>query len=571
MARRKRQKGPAKKQQKQVLGSAKDAETKAKLQAAARKRRRQPKGSVGGGRFAPGGGSSFHAPGEQLHLFPVHGPMARTETRAGKTTPVGYRGPTTSTPGQATGASRRGRGNPKGGRVPRGMEARPTGVPFGTSGSHGREVYNANRAEAKGKSKRQNERDAAYYKTRTQTGLTNIGPPDADESTVRVTHHDVRQAEMARRDATWRKGRGTFQQPGAQEGKFTSPTQFIREEAPPSMVKQLEKDIDNPRSWLNAGLRGDQMGTARLATRDSDGRPAIRGRLSPAQRDRLERMTKGLQQGDQSYEELAQQISSRRPGRQPGAKVESRTAGARTTDVKQTLESRGARKGRRGKYDSTAPKKEEIQVGLSAQHVDKISDLARMMPNLTDRDLVKLQQGQREQIWSQQIERNARWAQETRAANMRDAKPGERRDSNRVVFFTTSLGAPAPSVPSNSLIGQYIIRRRKKMLLNEGVVNERDVKGNFPDAVRDMHIVEASTGVSLGAQGDVGAFRRVGFRVGSHKSPGYGKPVPVGSQILYDRQGRPMYDANGNIRYSEGATRRFNVTTPDLGFRVFIG
>lgn len=190
----------------------------------------------------------------------------------------------------------------------------------------------------------------------------------------------------------------------------------------------------------------------------------------------------------------------------------------------------------------------------------------------SDADLVKYRHMQREAIFNDVLERNQRWAHEERSARMRGKTGSEAGQEDRVVFFTTNLGAPAPSVPAGSAIGQYIIKKRKRAVVDDKLAPRSAVTGKFPEAVRDQHLMEVSTGIGVGVEGRAGVFHRTGWRKGSKRSPGYKKSIPVGTEILRDSLGRPVFDKDGNIKYTEGYTRPFSLgTTRDVGLKIFLG
>lgn len=533
MASKKRKgKGPAKKQRKLILGegSGKEAsfQTREKLQAAAKRRKRVPKGEPGAGRFA-GSGS---AKGARIPGGPAGSPTAKRYDRQG-----------------AVGGLKR--------------PQRP-----GVTRESTREATSIAESDARGARRKDLERRYVRERVQTQTGRD----PERDRPPVRVTHHAVRQAERDRRESSWRTDRGVYQtkaatQPTSQRGKskHIPPTQMITQELAPSHRQWLEKQLNDKTSPFAKGEKANVK-----YSKDPSGKVTVQGKMSGGMRHRTQIYLNALQEG-KSHNEALQQLQQAHQGRRPAQDTPGAQSGARDEDIKHTMEARSTRQGRKLKYEQPSYKPADLQVGVQAQHIDSINDLADMFPSMTDRDLVRLQQGQRKSAYDE-IVNNAKWAQETRASNVTNGKSDGQVDNNRVVFFTTSLGSPAPSVPANSLIGQYIIRRRKNMLQREGLASPSRLQGSFPDAVRDMHIVEAATGVSLGATGEAGFYKRNGWRVGSKKSQGFGKPTPIGSSIITDSQGRPVYDENGNPRYSEGTTRRFDLgTNKDLGFRVFIG
>lgn len=376
-----------------------------------------------------------------------------------------------------------------------------------------------------------------------------VNPVDAPAMRARST--DVQGIVRMEREAGWQQQSGLYENPAVTSPKsgarrYTPPTTFINTELAPSHKRWLDQQLSNPNSEFSAGLniKGTTHG----------------GRLVPAQRNRVRIYTEALQQG-KSHQEALQALRGERRGR-PSAEGRPKRITGKEPQFNRY-------QGRRDKYQSLAPGQREFTFGVSAAGVDQAAVLRTKFPQASDKDIVRLQQYQRMNIANEML-KNQRWTHETRRANILGASGKESPD--RVVFFTTSLGAPAVSVPSDSLIGQYIIGQRKKFLKAEGTYAAKDLKGKFPETVRDMHVVEAATGVALGAEGAWGAFQKSGWRIGKKKSSGYGKPIPVGSQILYDSQGRAVYDSNGNIRFTDGATRRFSVGTDrDLGLRIFVG
>lgn len=411
------------------------------------------------------------------------------------------------------------------------------------------ETYQSNLAAAKAGPIRPE--DYAYERTVRQLNIPRgegVRPTRDQTATppMRVTSVGVRQVTRAEREGKWQTEAGLYQNDPAtrtRRARTVPVSKFVKEELAPSHRTWFDTAMNDPRSPFNAGLSMDNT---------------TKGKYTPGARNRARLYVDALQRGA-SHQEAIRQIQTEKRGRKPG--TARRTTGL-SKDQRAT--------GRKGKYESVAPTSRELQVGISAPRVDKINELRKKFPDATDKDLVRVQQNQREAIFDEFL-RNQKWVQETRASQLK-GDSNEKVNSNKVVFFTTSIGHPAPSVPADSLVGQYIIRRRKKMLRKEGVARAPELQGEFPDAVRDMHVVELSTGLSLGAEGRYGLFQKSGWRAGTKKSRNFGKPVPFGSQIVYDSQGRPMYDSEGNIRYTEGVTRPFKFeTTKDAGLRVFIG
>lgn len=444
------------------------------------------------------------------------------------------------------------KGTPLGGKFAAGAAPSFGGAHFmadqskqhGTSGSHVREVYNTVRADAartNASNPARVERDLAYYRTKSITGVEDLRHADTAEPPLKVRSAGVREAEQAFRQANWRKG-GTYRSTSRK-----TPARFLKEETPESHQKEVSRLLQDPNS------------------------PLRKGTTESGSRNRLRQYTDRLQQGDSHEDALA--YASQAGGERRGRKATGRaTAPGRTRKAPV----------RKSKFESAAPKDNEMQFGISAPRADTLDELRGKMPNASDRDIVQVQQTQRQDIFSD-MQTNVKWAHETRQANIEDGQvdrkggmgkvAGEKSkegDGSKVTFFTTSLGSPAPSVPADSLIGQYIVRRRVNMMKQAGVPASQ-LKGEFPRAVRDMHLLEWSTGVSLGAEGRAGVYKETGWRKNTKTSKGFNKPVPLGSHVLYDSQGTPLYDAQGNVMYSEGATRGARWDTPRVGLKIFIG
>lgn len=223
------------------------------------------------------------------------------------------------------------------------------------------------------------------------------------------------------------------------------------------------------------------------------------------------------------------------------------------------------------RYKSMAPSQDDFGVGIKVPGIDSKSRLKSQNPNASNDDLVQMQSAQR----GAQVDfaSNTKMAHETRTKELLGKDASDTSASgDRVVFFTTSVGSPAISVGANSLVGQYIIQKRKQMLVNTKSATRSQVKGAYPNAVRDQHVIEVATGVNLGLQGRYGVFQHTGYRVGSKSSKGFGKPTPVGQQVMTDSSGRAMYDSNGNIRYTNGYTKEVNISpSNEVGLRVYLG
>lgn len=378
--------------------------------------------------------------------------------------------------------------------------------------------------------------------------------PPVDSPAMRATSQNVRSVKMSLREASWQKSDKLYENPSVTQArgprKYTPPAEFVSKELPTGHKRWLDQKLSDPKSEFNEGLN---VGSSKTHG----------GKYTPGQRRRLIAYTNALQEG-KSHPEALQAVREDRRGKAPSTSGERKRVTGRESELQRY-------QGRKSKYQSLAPTPREFRFGISASAVDRKPILQEKFPNASEKDIVRIQQYQRQNIADEML-RNQRWTHETKRANILGKTPGKESASDRVVVLTTSVGHPAVSVPSDSLVGQYVIGQRKKFLGKEGVYTRSQMQGKFPETVRDMHIVELSTGVSLGAEGSWGAFQRTGWRAGTKKSRGFGKAIPVGSQVLYDSQGRPVYDSMGNIRFTDGATRRFNVgTDKDLGLRVFVG
>ena len=263
-------------------------------------------------------------------------------------------------------------------------------------------------------------------------------------------------------------------------------------------------------------------------------------------------------------------------------KWERATSGPKKTQPQKDFEQRAktgkstADYGIKDKYASGAPSHENFGIGVEVPGVDSLDKLAKRFPSMSDGDLIKYQESQRQTIYENALEKNEKWAHELRAERFlggKDAIKGQPSEQglNQVVVFTTNVGGPTLSVNSDSLLGQYVIKKRKEMVVRDRLATRSDVKGEFPRAVRDQHLIELSAGGLLGAQGRYGAYQNTGWRKGTKRSKGFGKQVPLGAQVLRDTNGSPVYDQNGNMRYDEGYTAPFTVSTNTVGLRIFMG
>lgn len=372
------------------------------------------------------------------------------------------------------------------------------------------------------------------------------------EEPVPATHVDsMRMSEIEKSDQAtrWKTARGLFTNPNAvkPQPQFESTKKFLGR-LPTEFKRELDELSTTQGSILTQGLD---------VTRPKYGR-----KEPPGVTRRLEIISRALQQGASRDEAYAKAVQDNR----------GRSLSGQVKPISGQEPQYNRPEGRKSKYEalSPAPGNAAFSFGVSGASIDKLDKLRKKFPDRPDRDLIQMQQYQRMNI-ADEILKNQRWTHETQRASIL-GQAGKEKGPDRVVVFTTSLGHPAVSIPSDSLIGQYVIRRRKKIAQKEGLATPKMLKGQFPEAVRDLHVMELGTGISMGVEGSWGAFNRTGWRVNNKKSTGYGKSIPVGSQILYDRSGRAIYDTEGNVRFSDGATRRFKVgTDKDLGLRIFVG
>lgn len=352
---------------------------------------------------------------------------------------------------------------------------------------------------------------------------------DMGHEPVRINSGAQKEINEMMKEAHWKSDRGTYETPRPKTAR-----RFFADDLAPSHRKEVDRLLNDPTSNFNA--KGNRYNNEA-------------------------RYARWMQEG-YSHDEAYRMLGEERRGR-PRSATQAGPSRTRTAGTKRNPS-------RKSRYESTAPTSKEFQFGVSARAIDSIEQLRRDNPLATEAELVRMRQTQREDHFAELL-KNQKWAHETERANVLSEKGGKlKEDSDRVVFFTTNVGSPAPSVPADSLVGQYIIRKRKKMLKEAGVPKTQ-LRGAFPAAVRDMHLFERSFGVQYAIEGRHGTYKQSGWRYRNKTSRGYGKPTPVGSQIMYDSQGVPMYDEQGNIRFTEGATRGFRAETPLTGLRIFIG
>lgn len=381
--------------------------------------------------------------------------------------------------------------------------------------------------------------------------MEDLKPSDMGLVPMRVTSLDIADARRNVRGATWSKDKGVYGDTPLPKGGYTSTGKFIKN-MPESHRQWLLGQLSDPKSPFNAGLVAGSTKRAHVKS-------AGAGR-------RLDTYVQRLQDGMSNTEaiEYLKQEHRGNPSAQAAKKIT--WAGQKADQLSQE---RGKARGRKSAYESFVPKADDFGPAIQQRNVSSIGEIKARFPGLSPESYADIQQAQRRTIFDE-ISENTKWAHETKAAAYSNAD--EKRGPNRVTFFATNFGGPVPSVPSDSLVGQYVIKRRKNMLLKDKLATPKELEGRFPRAVRDMHLVEASTGLSGGLEGRYGVFSKTGWRAGSKKSKNYGKPRPVGASVMYDSSGRPMYNHKGDLVYTEGLTRPFKMESmKDVGLRIFVG
>lgn len=422
-----------------------------------------------------------------------------------------------------------------------------------------REAYNIARAQWQERVQQRPEEAAkqgAYLQERSRRYVPSDVPGPAvaelDEEWIqpRVSSQDAAMARKAGREHTWQSASGVYRV-RPQEKKSSG--SFIKEELPPSHREWVNKQLQDPNSEFNRGLPPERIKT---------------GKYTSGQRRRLQRYTDALQQGE-THQEALDRV--RRTRLRTGVGRPTMTQ-ARSQQAQKVI---GRRKpaGRevQSRFRSLAPTPAQFTFGIDASSRPGLDRIKKQFPDASEQEWLQIQQAGTE-LMAEELLLNQRWGHETRRAKLLGQQSGKVKDtSDKVTIFTTNVGHPAVSVPADSLVGQYIIRKRKSVLGSFGVPS-RDLRGKYPDAVRDQHIIDVATGVSLGLQGRAGVVNSTGYRFNKRASSGYGRPRPLGASVLYDSStGRPLYDSQGNIRYSEGATRPVDWSTPNIGARILIG
>lgn len=366
------------------------------------------------------------------------------------------------------------------------------------------------------------------------------------EGMVETRVGSARVAERTRqmKSDKW-QGQDSLYKDTASTKKLTN-DQFIKSQMP-----------DTHQSWLKeartTGIFAQGLPPAEAGS--------LRGGVQPGARRRSDKYIRELR-GGASHEVALQRAMSDKRGRPAG------TSRALTKEMVGLGDEQT--KTRRNRADSVIEQSSKLGMEIDVPAVDSINALAQKFPNASEGKLVEIQQNQAEYIASE-VAKNQRWSHERKRAQAMGSMTGNN-EPDRITVFTTTLGKPDVSVPTDSIVGQYIIGKRRKVAAAKGLAPQSFLKGRFPEALRDLHIIDASTNTTVGAQGAVGLFRRSGWRAGTKASKNYGRPIPFGSQVLYNEQGQPMYDKQGNVVFSDGATRKYRLDpTRGLGFGVFIG
>lgn len=393
-------------------------------------------------------------------------------------------------------------------------------------------------------------------------GHVNIGQVDR---IMRANDPNTRQedttmlANRVDREQLWKTHRGTLMhnpRPDADKpiemvrGKKRDNASQIEQRLPPSEQKWLAEqkkpggqfdpsDVDKQRDLIDyLNLRHDNYPANEIAMWREQGRPeTVRTNAKTSKQIGNEQEMRGMADKD---------IQSRiNPGKEGSTK---------------------------DKYKSGIGSHQKFGHGISIPGIDSLETLRKRFPEASQSDLVEYHEMLREKVDDHMLEQNERWAHETRQARVSGKRGSNIEGDDRVVVMTTNAGIPTVSVPANSTVGQYVIKKRKKMVVDDKLATRNQVKGEFPRAVRDQHIIEVSTGITMGLEGRMGVFHNTGWRKGSKRSKGFGKRAPVGAQVLRDAAGQPIYDKDGNVRYTEGYTRPFSLGTDrDVGLRLFIG
>lgn len=400
-------------------------------------------------------------------------------------------------------------------------------------------------------------REHTYFKTKSITGE---GPTIDDMAGGPVTVRMQTKRDVNRRlaDTNWQSGQSVYGQTWKDEGRKgpLTPSEFIDKELAPSHKQWLDQALADPNSPFNKGI-------------DPETTTRTRGRTqTPGARRRLEKYTQSLQQG-KSHNEALDDATADNRGRSPSKDFSGPSSKVSSQQVKQ---SRNRPEGHKDPYSSMQLKPDEFSFGVSAATPRPIEKLKETFPGLTDQEYVRIRETDRISM-GEEILKNAKWAHETQRAQIQTGKTGKADAApDRVTFFTTNLGGPELSIPTDSLVGQYIIQRRKTMMVKEGSATKGGVKGEFPRAIRDQHLIEIKAMGGASVQGRFGIVQESGVRAGGWQTRGFGKRAPVGAAVLTDSSGRPIYDSSGNIRYSSGTSRGYDIGTDKVtGLRIFVG
>lgn len=364
----------------------------------------------------------------------------------------------------------------------------------------------------------------------------------------------------------WRNNRGTFSggKASVEEGIAGPPKRMGKGVLKPNEF--MSSISDSEREFIESEMRreGSPFYAATTRSAKETGRP----RLDSASYRNLQTYI-AYRQEEYSQEDIYDRFSKETRGRKK----------ATTSKSDRDYEEAKGRVEARQEYPSTWGRKKstdvpgqghlDFQYSKLAPRISTAGELRAANPDISDAEIARMRDEEREVVTDDVLETNSAWQHEEKARKFNTSPASE---GDKVTVFTTSLGAPSVSVPAKSFLGQYVIKKRKKLVVDDKQNTRYEVKGHFPAAVRDKHIIEAGTGVSLGAQGQYGFYKNTGVRRGTKRSKGYGMEVPVGATLVRDAWGRPVYDKDGTPRYTEGYTRPFAAgTKKSVGFRVFVG
>ena len=384
-------------------------------------------------------------------------------------------------------------------------------------------------------------------------------------STVRERVDDVRgdgeKPGTLETEQRWRNERGAL---------FQRPQIKGRETVGSSVNKGILED-QNPREIFNALSPSHKQELQNLGLVNAKGQPQGDGKTylqalgatNASHNEILDWMSRGA---------LTLKPVPRRAER-PFTEAGRGAQGARLTAQQEATQRYMGDKGfMSDKYEDSQGSHEGFTFAKRGLGAPTMEELRKRFPNATDREIIAFREATKTSIKQQMIDDNAREAYETRMARIKGKGSNANvEDDDKVMFFTTNLGGGL-SVGANTFVGQYIIQKRKQMMLDDNAATRRELKGRFPAAVRDQHIFEASLGATGGIEGRAGLFQETGFKVGSKRSKGYEKAAPLGASVVRDKSGLPIYDEKGNVVYTEGYSRKYKAGMDRLlGLRIYAG